>query len=78
MYIFGVLLGIQEIKTLLHIRSLQPKVPRLSMVDAPLCALRARELKTGAVIWGEQLSRPMALGFSWVSLLAAILINYPS
>ncbi|CAE7299895.1 unnamed protein product, partial [Symbiodinium pilosum] len=32
-------------------------VPKLSLVDAPLCALRARELTTGTVIWGEQLSR---------------------
>ena len=33
------------------------EVPRLSFVDAPLCALRARGLKTGTVIWGEELSR---------------------
>ncbi|CAE7560783.1 unnamed protein product [Symbiodinium natans] len=42
---------------LAQILSRRFQVPRLSMVDAPLCALRARELKTGAVIWGEQLSR---------------------
>ncbi|CAE7250436.1 unnamed protein product [Symbiodinium sp. CCMP2592] len=33
------------------------EVPRLSFVDAPLCALHARGLKTGTVIWGEELSR---------------------
>mmetsp|Transcript_45260 Transcript_45260/g.105617 ORF Transcript_45260/g.105617 Transcript_45260/m.105617 type:complete len:1013 (-) Transcript_45260:29-3067(-) len=29
------------------------QVPQLSFVDAPLCALRAHGLSTGAVIWGE-------------------------